>query len=80
VETKEDVIKDLASGKLTYKKITNKDVKWEASKDWASMRSTTEIKCVMNGSDLELNLHVLQVWLKTNKGWQLIARQSTKIN
>jgi hypothetical protein len=80
VETKDDVIKDLATGKLAYKKITSKDVKWEANKDWATMRSTTKLKYVMNGSEVDLKLHVLQVWLKTNKGWQLIARQSTKIN
>jgi hypothetical protein len=79
VETKEDVIRDLASGKLSYKKIDNKNVTWETGKDWATMRSSTEIKYLVNGTEAELNLHVLQVWLKTNKGWQLIARQSTRI-
>lgn len=79
VETKEDVIIDLATGKLAYKKIENKDVKWEAGKEWASMRCTSEIKVLMNGTEVDLKLHVLQVWLKTNKGWQLVARQSTKV-
>ena len=80
VETKGDVIRDLVSGKLAYHKIENKDVNWKANKDWASMRSTTEVKFMVNGTEGELKLHVLQVWWKTNKGWQLLARQSTKIN
>jgi len=80
VETKEDIIKDLATGKLAYKKIENKEVKWMAGKEWASMRCTSEIKVSMNGAEVDLKLHVLQVWLKTNKGWQLIARQSTKLS
>ena len=79
VENKNEVIKDLVTNKLTYKKIESKDLKWETGKDWASMRSTTEIKYVLDGKDGELKLHVLQVWIKTNKGWQLIARQSTKL-
>jgi hypothetical protein len=64
VQTKEDMIKDLGTGKLNYKKIENKDVQWVANKDWATMRSTTEVKYVMNGTEGELKMHVLQVWIK----------------
>ncbi len=79
VETKEDVIKDLLSGKLAYSKIDSKDFTWSASKDWATVRTTSAINFVLDGKEGTLQLHVMQCWLKTNKGWQLVARQSTKL-
>jgi hypothetical protein len=79
VETKEDVIKDLASGKLIYYSIKSDSLVWNAEGNWASVRSKTKAEVAVNSSRMELTLHVLEVWLKTNKGWQLIARQSTKL-
>ena len=79
VETKEDVIKNLISGKLAYSKIESKDFLWTASKDWATVRTTSAINYLLDGKEGTLQLHVMQCWLKTNKGWQLIARQSTKL-
>src|ERR687886_952812 len=79
VETRQDVLNDVASGKLAYKTIDNKDVKWATGNDWATMRSNTHVVSLNpDGKTSELNLHVLLVWLKTNKGWQLLARQTTK--
>ena len=79
VETKEDVIRNLISGKLAYSKIESKDFLWTASKDWATVRTTSAINYLLDGEEGTLQLHVMQCWLKTNKGWQLIARQSTKL-
>jgi hypothetical protein len=79
IETKRDVISDLVAGKLVYKKIKTKEQQWKTGKDWATLRTKTEIEYVMDGKEGSLELHVLQVWLKTNKGWQLLARQSTKM-
>jgi len=79
VETKEDVIKDLTSGKLVYYAIKSDSITWKTDASWASMRSKTKVEVSVNSNIIELNLHVLEVWLKTNKGWQLIARQSTKL-
>jgi len=31
------------------------------------------------GTPVTLNLSVLQVWLKGPKGWQLVARHSTRL-
>ena len=79
VETKADVMKDLVTGKLAYTKIESKEVKWTVTNDVSTMRSTTEVSYQLDGKPGELKLHVLQVWLKTNKGWQLLSRQSTKL-
>jgi hypothetical protein len=79
VETKEDVIKDIASGKLIYHTIKSDSLTWKTEGGWASLRSKTKTEVSVNGNRVELTLHILEVWLKTNKGWQLIARQSTKL-
>lgn len=79
VETKGDVIKDLASGKLIYHTIKSDSLTWKTEANWASVRSKTKAEVSVNGNRVELTLHILEVWLKTNKGWQLIARQSTKL-
>jgi len=79
VQTKQDVINDMVSGKLLYSKIESTDLKWTVSKDWTSVRSTTKVEATLNGNKLDLKLHILEVWQKTNKGWQMIARQSTKL-
>jgi len=33
---------------------------------------------VVNGTAFKLTLYIMQFWVKTKKGWQLIARQSAK--
>ena len=77
VQNRQDVIMDLVNGKFSYQKIESRDQQWKAGKDWATVRSTTAVQYLLNGKEGTLNLHVLQVWIKTNKGWQLMARQST---
>ena len=79
IETKADVIKDLQVGKLAYDKIESRDLQWTVTNNIATMRSTTEVGFRLDNKSGELKLHVLQVWLKTNKGWQLLSRQSTKL-
>ena len=79
VESKADVIKDLITGKLAYNKIDSKNVKWIVTNNIATIRNSSDITYVLEGKTGELHLHVVQVWLKTNKGWQLLTRQSTKI-
>lgn len=79
VETKSDIIHDLVSGKLSYNKISNQNEQWKVNDNVATLRSTSDIGYILDGKSGELHLHVVKVWLKTNKGWQLFTRQSTKI-
>jgi ketosteroid isomerase-like protein len=37
------------------------------------------VSAAANGTTTTTNLSVLQVWIKGPKGWQLVARQSTKL-
>ena len=80
VENKQDILNDLKSDKLVYVKIENSNVTIVAiSKDWASVRTNTNAEGTVSGTAFQLKLHVLQVWIKTKKGWQLLVRQSTKL-
>ena len=80
VQTKEDLWNDFVSGKLKYKKIENSSMTITAiNNDWATVRTNTSAEGTVNDKGFNLTLHVLQVWMKTNNGWQLMARQSAKL-
>ncbi len=46
----------------------------------ALVKGPMEFVIVTNGKPATISLNVLQVWLKGPKGWQLVARQSTRVN
>lgn len=80
-QAKTDVWNDFASGKLAYKKIENSNSTIAAiDKKWATVRMNVVAEGRVSDKEFVLNLHVLQVWTKTKKGWKLLARQSAKIN
>ena len=80
VQTKKDLWEDFVSGKLVYQKIENNSIMIAAmNKKWATVRMNTAAEGAVNGKSFNMTLHVLQVWMKTKKGWQLFARQSAKL-
>jgi len=79
IETKTDLMKNLYNGKLSYGKVETKELTISESGNHANVRSTTEIEYLLDGKEGKLKLHVLQVWIRTNNRWQLLARQSTKL-
>ena len=79
IETKKEMISNLKTGRISYSKIKSEGLKWVAEKDWATVRSTADIEYILDGKEGKLKLHVMQFWMKTNKGWQLVARQSAKL-
>lgn len=79
IEKKEDVIKDLFNGKLTYKKIKATDQNVTTDGDVAAVRNTVDIDVLFNGKPMNFKLKVLQIWLWENKHWVLFARQSVSV-
>ena len=80
IQRKGDVLNDFKSGKLVYSIIENISAYIVAiNKKWATVRSNTNAEGVVNGNAFKLAMHVMQVWIKTKKGWQLMARQSAKL-
>ncbi len=79
IQTRQDVLDDCKSGKLVYNKIENSNTQIIAiNKNYATVRSSVNAEGTANGNTFKLSLHVMQVWMKTKKGWLLIARQSAK--
>lgn len=79
IQSKTDVLNDFKSGKLVYNKIDNNNSAIvNISKKFATVKTNTNAEGAVNGTAFKLTLHVMQFWIKTKKGWQLIARQSSK--
>jgi hypothetical protein len=81
IQSRQDVINDCKSGKLAYQKIERNNLYVAAiGKDWATVRYSGIAEGLNEGKEFKIALHVLQVWVKNNKGkWQLAARQATKL-
>ena len=81
IQSKSDILNDFTSGKLTYSKIeNNSSAIIVINKEYATVKTNTNAEGVVNGTAFKLTLHIMQFWIKTKKGWQLIARQSTKLS
>jgi hypothetical protein len=79
IQSKSDILNDFTSGKLTYNKIeNNSSAIVKINKKYATVKTNTNAEGVVNGTAFKLTLHIMQFWIKTKKGWQLIARQSAK--
>ena len=79
IQTKTDILNDFTNGKLTYNKFeNNSSAIVTISKKYATVKTNTNAEGVVNGTAFKLTLHIMQVWIKTKKGWELIARQSAK--
>jgi len=81
IQSKSDILNDFTSGKLTYSKIeNNSSAIIIINKEYATVKTNTNAEGVVNGTEFKLTLHIMQFWIKTKKGWQLITRQSTKLS
>ena len=79
IQSKNDILNDFTNGKLTYNKIeNNSSAIVNISKKYATVKTNTNAEGTVNGTAFKLTLHIMQFWIKTKKGWQLIARQSAK--
>jgi predicted histidine transporter YuiF (NhaC family) len=81
IQGKDDILSDFKSGKLVYNKLdNNSSAIVNIGKKYATVKTNTNAEGTVNGTVFRLTLHVMQFWIKTKKGWQLIARQSAKLS
>lgn len=80
IENKTDVKADLYNGKLVYNKIGQEITEVLKTGNTACVRSNTTIDVLFDGKPMTFKLHVLQVWTRKDKDWQLTARQSVKMD
>lgn len=80
VQSKSEVWADFVSGKVVYSTLQSSDIRLlTQDKDGATLVLKLQVAGQLNGKDFSMNLHVMQVWKKDKKGWQLLARQSAKL-
>ena len=79
VETKEDLIKDLETGHISYQKINEDSISILMNGDMANVRFLADISATMKGTSSSFKLRVLEVWIKKSKRWLLFARQAVKV-
>ena len=81
IQTKADILNDFTSGKLTYNKFeNNSSAIVTIGKKYATVKTNTNAEGSVSGTAFKLTLHIMQFWVRTKKGWQLIARQSAKLS
>lgn len=79
-ESKRELIDHLFDGTVTYKYINEFEPSYVFEGNIACVRTNPDVNVLMNGKLIELKLHVLTVWIKTDRGWRLLSRQSIRIN
>jgi ketosteroid isomerase-like protein len=79
-ETKAEAIENATKGPAVTESIDVQDQTVRVYGNTALVKAKIAIKMVNAGNTNNLLLSVLHVWLKTPKGWQLVGRQSTRLN
>lgn len=82
VQTKQNVLEDLKSGKLIY---TNVSVTEASTVFYGSQTAVVTGKGLFTGlmpdkSEFKINLLYTEVYVKIKKHWKLVSRQATRIN
>lgn len=78
VENKETFIKSILSGKDDFKTIELSDHAVTFAGDNAVARHRFRTHVIVNGTPLDSDIGVLQVWKKEKGEWKLLARQAFK--
>ncbi|MBL1221587.1 nuclear transport factor 2 family protein [Chryseobacterium sp. L7] len=80
VQNFEDFKKDFSSKKVIYKDIHQTELsEFKKYKNTASIRRKIKVAGTYKNQDFEMNLALLEIWIKKNSGWKLWSRQSVEI-
>lgn len=82
VETKEQFLAGISSGKLDYQSIQPSEVQvriYGTAGDTAVMTGRAEMKVNAQGRDLAFASRFTSVWVKGDGGWRMAAWQSTRL-
>jgi ketosteroid isomerase-like protein len=78
-ETKADVLKSVTAGKATVEAIDFSDTTVRVYGNTALVRGKVDIRNNTAGKSTTANLNILHVWVKGPQGWQMVARQATRL-
>lgn len=79
IESKDDVLKDLQSGKLVYLKVQVQEAQVRQIAQTAIVTGKGNFKVVMDGKSLDIILLYTEVYVKQKKQWLLISRHANRL-
>jgi ketosteroid isomerase-like protein len=78
-QTKDEVIKSVTTGKATVEGITFADTTVRVYGKTALVKGKVDIVNNTDGKSTPAHLNILHVWIKGPQGWQMVARQATRL-
>ena len=78
-QTKDEVIKSVTTGKATVEGITFSDTTVRVYGNTALVKGKVDIVNNTDGKSTPAHLNILHVWIKGPHGWQMVARQATRL-
>ena len=79
IENKTDIIADLKSGKLNYKRVEVSEAKVHLSKNVAILTGKGVFFVTMDNKDLEIKLLYSEIYIKEKGKWVLTHRHANKL-
>ena len=79
VESREEHLAAISAGKLDYQSIVRTEDQVRIYGDAAVVTGRADMKVNAQGKDLVLAIRFTAVWVKGEKGWRMVAWQSTRL-
>lgn len=79
IETKDDILNDLKSGKLNYNRVTISEASAYSSGKTVVVTGKGVFEVVMEGKPFTITLLYTEVYVKTKKRWKLLSRHACKL-
>lgn len=79
LETKAQVLDEIATGKLKYRAVVPSEQGVRVFGDWAIVTGRAQLKVASGGKPLGFWVRFTEVWVRSQGGWQLTAWQSTRL-
>ena len=80
IQNYNDFIKNFKSNKVKYESINQTQLKeFKKAKNAASVRRIVHVKGWYKGEVFEMDLSLLEIWIKKNQHWKLWSRQSIEL-
>lgn len=79
VESREEHLAAISAGKLDYQSIDRTEDQVRIYGDTAVVTGRADMKVNAQGKDLVLAIRFTAVWVKGEKGWRMVAWQSTRL-
>jgi len=78
-QDKADVVKTVTTGKATTASIDFSETTVRVYGNTALVRGRVDMTSNTDGKSAASHLNILHVWIKGPQGWQMVARQATKL-